>query len=112
MFFLCICFTSCLIVLGLESSRAIESQLADFLVFLRRVLSLRVMRRISTFVKWVDPIMAIVIPKCPSGKNAYKQILEVVHMVFFLFVFLTNSALFQALLVSRTFEQSSWHFIF
>lgn len=84
---MCICFTSCLIVLGLESSRAIESQLADFLVFLRRVLSLRVMRRISTFVKWVDPIMAIIIPKCPSGKNAYKQILEVVRMVFFLFVF-------------------------
>ncbi|XP_013861909.1 probable E3 ubiquitin-protein ligase HERC1 isoform X4 [Austrofundulus limnaeus] len=53
---------------NLESSKVIESQLSDFLVFLRRVLSLRIMKRLSTFVKWVEPLMAIISHKCSSGK--------------------------------------------
>lgn len=55
--------------LGVESSKVVESQLADFLVFLRRVLSLRVMKRLSTFVKWIDPLMAIISHKCSLGKT-------------------------------------------
>lgn len=58
----------CFCLLGVESSKVVESQLADFLVFLRRVLSLRVMKRLSTFVKWTDPLMAIISHKCSSGK--------------------------------------------
>ena len=42
-------FPSVFVVLGVESSKVVESQLADFLVLLRRVLSLRVMKRLSTF---------------------------------------------------------------
>lgn len=60
------CFS--LFVSGIESSKLVESQLADFLVFLRRVLSLRVMRSPSTFVKWIDPLMAIISHKCSLGK--------------------------------------------
>ncbi len=56
------------VVLGAETSKVVESQLADFLVFLRRVLSLRVMKRLSTFVKWIDPLMAIISHKCSLGK--------------------------------------------
>lgn len=56
-------------VSGVESSKVVESQLADFLVFLRRVLSLRVMKRLSTFVKWIDPLMAIISHKCSLGKT-------------------------------------------
>lgn len=56
------------VVSGVESSKAVESQLADFLVFLRRVLSLRVMKRLSTFVKWIDPLMAIISHKCSLGQ--------------------------------------------
>lgn len=55
-------------VSGVESSKVVESQLADFLVFLRRVLSLRVMKRLSTFVKWIDPLMAIISHKCSLGQ--------------------------------------------
>lgn len=61
------------VVLGSESSIVVESQLADFLVFLRRVLSLRVMKTRSTFVKWVDPIMGIISYKCSLGKSGQKQ---------------------------------------
>ncbi|XP_062334757.1 probable E3 ubiquitin-protein ligase HERC1 [Osmerus eperlanus] len=50
-----------------RSSRIIESQLADFLVFLRRILSLRVTKRISAFVKWIDPLMSIISHKCTLG---------------------------------------------
>lgn len=57
------------VFLGVENSKVVESQLADFLVFLRRVLSLRVMKRLSTFVKWIDPLMAIISHKCPLGKT-------------------------------------------
>lgn len=61
-------FFSFCAVSGVESSKAVESQLADFLVFLRRVLSLRVMKRLSTFVKWIDPLMAIISHKCSLGQ--------------------------------------------
>ncbi|XP_034402246.1 probable E3 ubiquitin-protein ligase HERC1 isoform X2 [Cyclopterus lumpus] len=60
--------------IGVESSKVVESQLADFLVFLRRVLSLRVMKRLSTFVKWVDPIMAIISHKCSSGSSCFQNL--------------------------------------
>ncbi|XP_031715964.1 probable E3 ubiquitin-protein ligase HERC1 isoform X3 [Anarrhichthys ocellatus] len=59
---------------GVESSKVVESQLADFLVFLRRVLSLRVMKRLSTFVKWIDPIMAIISHKCSSGSSCFQNL--------------------------------------
>lgn len=65
----CPCFLSFCPVSGVESSKVVESQLADFLVFLRRVLSLRVMKRLSTFVKWIDPLMAIISHKCSLGKT-------------------------------------------
>uniref|UniRef100_A0A8C2X9J9 HECT-type E3 ubiquitin transferase n=1 Tax=Cyclopterus lumpus TaxID=8103 RepID=A0A8C2X9J9_CYCLU len=67
-------FPSVFVVLGVESSKVVESQLADFLVFLRRVLSLRVMKRLSTFVKWVDPIMAIISHKCSSGSSCFQNL--------------------------------------
>lgn len=50
-----------------RSSRVVESQLSDFLVFLRRILSLRVAKRVSAFVKWIDPLMTIISYKCNSG---------------------------------------------
>ncbi|KAM4720559.1 putative E3 ubiquitin-protein ligase HERC1 isoform 3-T4 [Anableps anableps] len=58
----------------LESSKVTESQLADLLVFLRRVLSLRVMERLSTFVKWIEPLMAIISPKCSSGSPCFQNL--------------------------------------
>ncbi|XP_038590221.1 probable E3 ubiquitin-protein ligase HERC1 isoform X8 [Micropterus salmoides] len=61
-------------LLGVESSKVVESQLADFLVFLRRVLSLRVMKRLSTFVKWTDPLMAIISPKCSLGSPCFQNL--------------------------------------
>uniref|UniRef100_A0A3Q0SN29 Uncharacterized protein n=1 Tax=Amphilophus citrinellus TaxID=61819 RepID=A0A3Q0SN29_AMPCI len=57
-----------------ESSRVVESQLADFLVFLRRVLSLRVMKRFSTFIKWIDPLMAIISHKCSLGSPHFQNL--------------------------------------
>ncbi|KAM8827696.1 putative E3 ubiquitin-protein ligase HERC1 isoform 4-T4 [Spinachia spinachia] len=60
--------------IGVESSKVVESQLADFLVFLRRVLSLRVMKRLPTFVQWIDPIMAIVSHKCSSGSSCFQNL--------------------------------------
>ncbi|CAJ1070719.1 probable E3 ubiquitin-protein ligase HERC1 isoform X5 [Xyrichtys novacula] len=59
---------------GVESSKVVESQLADFLVFLRRVLSLRVMKRLPTFVKWVDPLMAIISHKCTLGSPCFQNL--------------------------------------
>ena len=53
-----------------RSSRIIESQLADFLVFLRRILSLRVTKRISPCAKWIDPLMTIISHKCTSGETS------------------------------------------
>ncbi|KAM3600471.1 uncharacterized protein V6R79_024041 [Siganus canaliculatus] len=61
-------------LIGDENSKVVESQLADFLVFLRRVLSLRVMKRVSTFVKWVDPLMAIISPKCSLGSPCFQNL--------------------------------------
>lgn len=61
------------VVLGAENSKVVESQLADFLVFLRRVLSLRVMKRLSTFIRWIDPLMAIISHKCSLGKANLKK---------------------------------------
>uniref|UniRef100_A0AAV2IR35 RCC1-like domain-containing protein n=1 Tax=Knipowitschia caucasica TaxID=637954 RepID=A0AAV2IR35_KNICA len=52
---------------GLESSRVVESQLADFLVFWRRVLSSRVVRGRSMFVKCVEPLLAIISHKSSTG---------------------------------------------
>lgn len=59
-------------VVGVDSSRVVESQLADFLVFLRRVLSFRVMKTRSTVVKWIEPLMAIISYKCSLGKTVIK----------------------------------------
>ncbi|XP_034565879.1 probable E3 ubiquitin-protein ligase HERC1 isoform X2 [Notolabrus celidotus] len=59
---------------GVENSKVVECQLADFLVFLRRVLSLRVMKRLSTFVKWVDPLMAIISHKCTLGSPCFQNL--------------------------------------
>uniref|UniRef100_A0A672ZRT2 HECT-type E3 ubiquitin transferase n=1 Tax=Sphaeramia orbicularis TaxID=375764 RepID=A0A672ZRT2_9TELE len=50
------------------------SDLADFLVFLRRVLSLRVMKRLSTFVKWIDPLIAIISHKCSLGSPCFQNL--------------------------------------
>ncbi|XP_074474894.1 putative E3 ubiquitin-protein ligase HERC1 isoform X1 [Sebastes fasciatus] len=62
-------------LIGVESSsKVVESQLADFLVFLRRILSLRVMKRLSTFVKWIDPLMAIISHKCSSGSPCFQNL--------------------------------------
>ncbi|XP_073791889.1 probable E3 ubiquitin-protein ligase HERC1 isoform X5 [Danio rerio] len=54
-----------------SSSRVVESQLADFLVFLRRILSLRVAKRVSAFVKWIDPLMTVISYKCSSGNPRF-----------------------------------------
>ncbi|XP_067431217.1 probable E3 ubiquitin-protein ligase HERC1 isoform X6 [Thunnus thynnus] len=61
-------------LVGVESSKVVESQLADFLVFLRRVLSLRVMKKLSTFVKWIDPLMAIISHKCSLGSPCFQNL--------------------------------------
>lgn len=54
-----------------SSSRVVESQLADFLVFLRRILSIRVAKRVSAFVKWIDPLMTVISYKCSSGNRRF-----------------------------------------
>lgn len=59
--------------LGVESSKVVESQLGDFLVFLRRVLSVKVLKKLSTFVKWIDPLMTIISHKCSLGKTVSKH---------------------------------------
>ncbi|XP_058472668.1 probable E3 ubiquitin-protein ligase HERC1 [Solea solea] len=61
-------------LVGVESIKVVESQLADFLVFLRRVMSLRIMKRLSTFVKWLDPLMAIISHKCPLGFPCFQNL--------------------------------------
>lgn len=66
-----LCFV--FVVLGVESSKVVESQLGDFLVFLRRVLSVRVLKNLSTFVKWIDPLMTIISHKCSLGKTVSKH---------------------------------------
>ncbi|XP_072310878.1 probable E3 ubiquitin-protein ligase HERC1 isoform X3 [Eucyclogobius newberryi] len=59
---------------GMESSKVVESQLCDFLVFLRRVLSSRVMRRPSTFVKWLEPLLAIISHKSSLGSSCFHSL--------------------------------------
>ncbi|XP_036385733.1 probable E3 ubiquitin-protein ligase HERC1 isoform X2 [Megalops cyprinoides] len=54
-----------------RSSRIAESQLADFLVFLRRIVSLRGTKRVSAFVKWIDPLMTIVSHRATSGSPLF-----------------------------------------
>ncbi|XP_037401666.1 probable E3 ubiquitin-protein ligase HERC1 isoform X2 [Pygocentrus nattereri] len=50
-----------------HSSKVVESQLSDFLVFLRRILSLRVTKRVSSFSRWIDPLMIIISYHSSSG---------------------------------------------
>ncbi|KAM6984699.1 putative E3 ubiquitin-protein ligase HERC1 [Aplochiton taeniatus] len=57
-----------------RSSKVIESQLADFLVFLRRILSQRVTKKVSAFVKWIDPLMTIISHKCSSGSPRFRNL--------------------------------------
>nr|XP_015195044.1 PREDICTED: probable E3 ubiquitin-protein ligase HERC1 isoform X5 [Lepisosteus oculatus] len=57
-----------------RSSRIVESQLADFLVFLRRIVSLKSTKRISVFAKWIDPLMAVVSQKRSSGVPLIKNL--------------------------------------
>ncbi|XP_029920656.1 probable E3 ubiquitin-protein ligase HERC1 isoform X2 [Myripristis murdjan] len=59
---------------GMENSKVVEAQLADFLVFLRRVLSLRVTKNLSTFAKWIDPLMAIISHKCSLGSPRFRNL--------------------------------------
>ncbi|XP_076139905.1 putative E3 ubiquitin-protein ligase HERC1 isoform X8 [Alosa pseudoharengus] len=59
---------------AVRSSRVVESQLADFLVFLRRILSLRVTKRVSTFIKWIDPLMTIISYKCTAGTPCFRNL--------------------------------------
>lgn len=58
----------------------LECQLADFLVFLRRVLSSRVMKTLSLFIKWVDPLMAIISSKCSLGNFKWKTNYFILHI--------------------------------
>uniref|UniRef100_A0A8B9HD78 HECT-type E3 ubiquitin transferase n=1 Tax=Astyanax mexicanus TaxID=7994 RepID=A0A8B9HD78_ASTMX len=62
---------TCLVCTGTEvprSSKVVESGgLADFLVFLRRILSLRVTKRVSSFSRWIDPLMTIISYHSTSG---------------------------------------------
>ncbi|TSK72182.1 putative E3 ubiquitin-protein ligase HERC1 [Bagarius yarrelli] len=52
---------------ALRSNKVMESQLADFLVFLRRVLSSSVTKRVSSFSRWIDPLMVIISSHSSSG---------------------------------------------
>ncbi|KAL4617326.1 putative E3 ubiquitin-protein ligase HERC1 [Arapaima gigas] len=57
-----------------HNGRIVESQLADFLVFLRRLVSLRGSRSAPAFIKWIDPLMSIVSPKCTSGSPHFRNL--------------------------------------
>ncbi|KAJ8286644.1 hypothetical protein GJAV_G00041500 [Gymnothorax javanicus] len=57
-----------------RSSRVVESQLADFLVFLRRIVSLQGTKRVSAFVKWVDPLMTIMSHRASSGSPLFRNL--------------------------------------
>ncbi|KAK1176357.1 putative E3 ubiquitin-protein ligase HERC1 isoform X1 [Acipenser oxyrinchus oxyrinchus] len=57
-----------------KSSGIVESHLADFLVFLRRLVSLRSNKSISAFVKWINPLMGIVSQKHTSGVPLIKNL--------------------------------------
>ncbi|KAK7896525.1 hypothetical protein WMY93_021850 [Mugilogobius chulae] len=60
--------------IGNKNSKVVESQLADFLVFLRRVLSSRVMGKLTTFEKWVEPLIAIISHKSSSGSSCFHSL--------------------------------------
>ncbi|XP_069780317.1 probable E3 ubiquitin-protein ligase HERC1 isoform X3 [Narcine bancroftii] len=51
----------------INSRRIIETQLGDFLVFLRRVISFRGMQNNTVSVKWIDPILLIASGISASG---------------------------------------------
>ncbi|XP_066566869.1 probable E3 ubiquitin-protein ligase HERC1 isoform X2 [Amia ocellicauda] len=57
-----------------KNSRIVESQLADFLVFLRRIVSLRSTKRMPAFSRWINPLMDIVTQKCTSGSLLIKNL--------------------------------------
>ncbi|XP_053543730.1 probable E3 ubiquitin-protein ligase HERC1 isoform X7 [Ictalurus punctatus] len=56
------------------SNKFMESQLADFLVFLRRVLSPSVTKRVSSFSKWIDPLMTIISCHSSSGNPRFHNL--------------------------------------
>ncbi|XP_053504408.1 probable E3 ubiquitin-protein ligase HERC1 isoform X7 [Ictalurus furcatus] len=56
------------------SNKVMESQLADFLVFLRRVLSPSVTKRVSSFSKWIDPLMTIISCHSSSGNPRFHNL--------------------------------------
>ncbi|KAF7696652.1 hypothetical protein HF521_005070 [Silurus meridionalis] len=56
------------------SNRVMESQLADFLVFLRRVLSPTVTKRVSSFSRWIDPLMTIISCHSNSGNPRFHNL--------------------------------------
>ncbi|XP_035245722.1 probable E3 ubiquitin-protein ligase HERC1 isoform X2 [Anguilla anguilla] len=57
-----------------RSSRVVESQLADFLVFLRRIVSFRGTKRVSAFAKWIDPLMSIVSHRATPGSPLFRNL--------------------------------------
>ncbi|XP_062868147.1 probable E3 ubiquitin-protein ligase HERC1 [Trichomycterus rosablanca] len=57
-----------------RSSKVLESQLADFLVFLRRVLSPWATRRVSSFSRWIEPLMSIVSCHSSSGHPRFHNL--------------------------------------
>ncbi|XP_030623810.1 probable E3 ubiquitin-protein ligase HERC1 [Chanos chanos] len=57
-----------------QDSEVVESQLADFLVFLRRILSLRVTKTVTAFIKWINPLMTIISYKCTSGSPCFRNL--------------------------------------
>ncbi|XP_053334016.1 probable E3 ubiquitin-protein ligase HERC1 isoform X3 [Clarias gariepinus] len=56
------------------SNKVMESQLADFLVFLRRVLSPSVTQRVSSFSRWIDPLMTIISCHSSSGTPRFHNL--------------------------------------
>ncbi|XP_034166972.2 probable E3 ubiquitin-protein ligase HERC1 isoform X4 [Pangasianodon hypophthalmus] len=56
------------------SNKVMESQLADFLVFLRRVLSPSVTKRVSSFSRWIDPLMTIISCHSSSGNPRFHNL--------------------------------------
>ncbi|XP_035383560.1 probable E3 ubiquitin-protein ligase HERC1 isoform X3 [Electrophorus electricus] len=57
-----------------RSSKVAESQLADFLVFLRRVLSLSTTQRASSISRWIEPLMTIVSYHSSSGNPRFRNL--------------------------------------
>ncbi|XP_051786021.1 probable E3 ubiquitin-protein ligase HERC1 isoform X2 [Erpetoichthys calabaricus] len=57
-----------------KSRHIVESQLADFLVFLRRIISANSSKRSSAFIRWVDPLTTIIFHKTASGVPLVKNL--------------------------------------